>query len=52
MTIDSGLAESVTFANPTAALVINAGTGGDTVTVSSVDAAYNAAGWTAIREAS
>jgi hypothetical protein len=38
MTIDSTLGESVTFANPTASLTINAGTGNDTVTITSVDA--------------
>ncbi|MBI5757591.1 MAG: autotransporter-associated beta strand repeat-containing protein, partial [Planctomycetales bacterium] len=43
MTIDSTLGESVTFANPTSSLTINAGAGDDTVTVASVDAAYNAA---------
>ena len=41
MTIDSTLSESITFANPTGSLTINAGTGDDTVTVTSVDAAYN-----------
>ncbi|MFM9959810.1 MAG: beta strand repeat-containing protein, partial [Planctomycetaceae bacterium] len=41
MTIDSTLGESVTFANPTGSLTINAGTGDDTITVTSVDAAYN-----------
>ncbi|MFM9960443.1 MAG: beta-propeller fold lactonase family protein, partial [Planctomycetaceae bacterium] len=41
MTIDSTLGESVTFANPTGSLTINAGTGADIVTVTSVDAAYN-----------
>ena len=41
MTIDSTLGESVTFANPTGSLTINAGTGDDTVT--SVDAGFNAA---------
>ena len=43
MTIDSDLAESVTFANPTGSLTINAGTGADTVSITSVDAAYHAA---------
>jgi len=38
MTIDSTLGESVTFANPTGSLTINAGTGTDTVTIASVDA--------------
>jgi hypothetical protein len=38
MTIDSTLGESVTFANPTGSLTINAGTGADTVTITSVDA--------------
>ena len=41
MTIDSTLGEIVTFANPTGSLTINAGTGDDSVTISSVDAAYN-----------
>ncbi|MCO6458613.1 MAG: choice-of-anchor D domain-containing protein, partial [Pirellulaceae bacterium] len=40
--IDSTLGESVYFANPTASLTINAGTGNDTVTISSVDAGNNA----------
>ena len=43
MTIDSTLGESVTFANPTSSLTINAGTGNDIVTITSVDAAYRAA---------
>ncbi len=38
MTINSTLGESVTFANPTGSLTINAGTGDDTVTITSVDA--------------
>ncbi len=38
MTIDSDLSESVTFANPSGSLTINAGTGNDTVTITSVDA--------------
>ena len=38
MTIDSTLSESITFANPTNSLTINAGTGADTVTITSVDA--------------
>ncbi|MCI0332736.1 MAG: hypothetical protein L0228_05895, partial [Planctomycetes bacterium] len=38
MTIDSTLGESVTFANPTVSLTIDAGTGSDTVTIASVDA--------------
>jgi len=42
MTIDSTLGESVTFANPTSSLTINAGTGDDTVTITSVDAAFDA----------
>ena len=41
MTIDSTLGEIVTFANPTGSLTINAGTGADTVTIASVDTAYN-----------
>ncbi len=41
-TIDSTLGESVTFANPITSLTINAGTGDDIVTITSVDAAYNA----------
>ena len=44
MTIDSDVGgEIVTFANPTGSLTINAGTGADTVTITSVDAAYRAA---------
>lgn len=42
MTIDSTHSESITFTNPTGSLTINAGTGDDTVTITSVDAAYNA----------
>jgi autotransporter-associated beta strand protein len=38
MTIDSTLGASVTFANPASSLTINAGTGDDAVTVSSIDA--------------
>jgi autotransporter-associated beta strand protein len=38
--IDSTLGESVSFTNPTGSLTINAGTGDDTVTVTSVDAGY------------
>jgi autotransporter-associated beta strand protein len=41
--IDSTLSESIYFTNPTGSLTINAGTGNDTVTVTSVDAAYHAA---------
>lgn len=37
MMIDSTLGESVTFANPSSSLTINAGTGDDAVTISSVD---------------
>ena len=37
MTIDSNLAESVTFANPTNSLTINAGDGTDSVAINSVD---------------
>ena len=43
MTIDSTLGESVTFINPTGSVTINAGTGDDTVTITSVDAGFNAA---------
>ncbi|MBW3542148.1 MAG: LEPR-XLL domain-containing protein [Planctomycetes bacterium] len=43
MTIDSTLGESVTFANPTSSLTMNAGTGDDAVTISSVDAGFDAA---------
>ncbi len=39
--IDSDLSESVYFTNPSGSLTINAGTGNDTVTITSVDAAYN-----------
>ncbi len=42
MTIGSTLSRSLTFANPTGSLTINAGTGDDTVTVTSVDTAYGA----------
>ena len=42
MTIDSTLGESITFANPTNSLTINAGSGDDTITLSSFDAAFNA----------
>jgi hypothetical protein len=42
MTIDSTLGESVTFANPTGSLTINAGTGDDTININSVDAAFGA----------
>ncbi len=42
-TIDSTLGESVTFANPTASLTINAGTGNDMVNITSVDALFDAA---------
>ena len=42
MTTDSTLGESLTFANPTDSLTINAGTGDDTVTITSVDPAYSA----------
>jgi uncharacterized delta-60 repeat protein len=37
MTIDSTFGESISFANPTSNLTISAGTGHDTVTISSVD---------------
>ncbi|MEQ1828041.1 MAG: FG-GAP-like repeat-containing protein, partial [Pirellula sp.] len=40
--IDSTLSESVYFTNPTGSLTINAGSGNDVVTVTSVDAGYNA----------
>ena len=43
MTIDSTLSESVTFANPTGSLTINAGTGDDIVNITSVDAAFRGA---------
>lgn len=45
MTINSTLGEAVTFANPSSSLTINAGTGNDTVTITSVDAngPFNAA---------
>jgi hypothetical protein len=39
-TIDSTLGESVTFANPTTSLTINGGTGDDTISITSIDAAY------------
>jgi hypothetical protein len=42
-TIDSDLAESVTFANPMVSLTINAGIGSDIVNLTEVDAAFNAA---------
>lgn len=42
-TIDSTLGESVTFTNPSGSLTINAGTGDDTITITSVDSAYTAA---------
>ncbi len=41
--IDSTLGEIVHFTNPTATLTINAGTANDTVTITSVDAAFRAA---------
>ncbi|MFM9960321.1 MAG: beta strand repeat-containing protein, partial [Planctomycetaceae bacterium] len=41
-TIDSTLSASVTFANPSGLLTINAGSGNDTVTVTSVDTALKA----------
>lgn len=40
MTIDSDLSEAVTFANPTGSLTINAGSGDDTINITSVDTAY------------
>ena len=42
MTIDSTLGESLTFANPSSSLTINAGTGDDIVNITSVDTAFNA----------
>ncbi len=42
MTVDSDLSESITFANPTTSLAINAGVGDDSVTITSLDAAFNA----------
>ena len=42
MTIDSTLSESVTFANPTDSLTINAGSGDDIINLTSVDAAFGA----------
>ena len=42
MTIDSPLSESLTFANPSSSLTINAGTGDDIVNITSVDTAFNA----------
>lgn len=42
MTITSGASETLTFANPTNSLTINAGGGNDTVVITSVDAAFNA----------
>lgn len=41
--IDSTLGESVEFNNPTGSLTINAGTGDDVVTVSSIHSGFNAA---------
>ena len=41
--IDSTLGESVEFNNPTGSLTINAGTGADTITVSSLDSGFEAA---------
>lgn len=40
MTIDSTAASALTFGNPTTSLTINAGTGADTVNITSMDAAY------------
>ena len=40
MTISSNLSESVTFANPTNSLTINAGIGNDTINITSLDGAY------------
>jgi len=42
MTIDSTLGESVTFANPSGSLIINAGSGDDSVIIASMDAGYAA----------
>jgi hypothetical protein len=41
--IDSTQGAAVTFANPTAMLTINAGSGDDSVTIDSIDAAFRAA---------
>lgn len=41
--IDSMFSESVYFSNPIGSLTINAGSGDDVVTISSIDSAYNAA---------
>ena len=43
LSIDSTQGAAVTFANPTASLTVNAGTGNDTVTIASIDANYRAA---------
>ncbi len=43
LTIDSTLSESVTFANPTSSLTINAGSGDDVVTIASVGPVFRAA---------
>ena len=43
MTIDSSLAESVTFANPTNSITINAGSGDDTITITSMDSGFTGA---------
>lgn len=43
MTIDSTLGELVVFTNPTDSLTINAGSGDDTINITSVDATYRAA---------
>lgn len=43
MTIDSDLSESVSFTNPTGSLTINAGTGNDVVTITSVDTTFDQA---------
>ncbi len=42
MTIDGTLSESLTFANPSSSLTINAGTGDDIIDITSVDTAFNA----------
>lgn len=42
LTSNSGTFETTTFANPTGSLTINAGGGGDTITVTSLDAGFAA----------
>lgn len=41
--IDSTLGESVTFADPSASMTINAGTGNDTITFTALDSTFDAA---------